>query len=81
MILSYEGYQDVLDEQKKKEEEIKQMKEDLNTTKEMLQQLITGLGKLTDQQQLNVVAQSLFSSGVLKTSSCYQDHKPGVDRP
>jgi hypothetical protein len=34
----------------KKEEEIKQMKEDLGTTKEMLQQLIVGLGKIIDQQ-------------------------------
>ena len=68
MLMSIEGYEEMLETQKKKEEEIKQMKEDLGTTKEMLQQLIAGLGKITDQQQLNTVAQSLFSSGVLKTS-------------
>ena len=32
----------------------------------MLQQLIAGLGKMTDQQQVDSLAQSLFTSGILK---------------
>jgi hypothetical protein len=38
------------------------VEERLNSTEHMLQQLIAGLGKITDQQQLNAVAKSLFSS-------------------
>ena len=72
MLMSIEGYEEMLETQKKKEEEIKQMKEDLGTTKEMLQQLIAGLGKITDQQQLNILAQSMFSSGILKAESSMQ---------
>ena len=69
MLMSLEGYQEILDTQKKKEEEIKQMKEDLSTTKEMLQQLLVGLGKITDQKQANLMAKSLFSSGILKMTN------------
>ena len=67
--MSLEGYQELLETQKKKEEEVKQIKEDLRVTKEMLQQLITGLGKITEQQQANLMAKSLFSSGILKMTS------------
>jgi integrase len=68
-LMSLEGYQEILELQKKKEEEIEQMKQDLRTTKEMFQQLIAGLGKITDQQQLNILAQSMFSSGILKAGT------------
>ncbi len=33
-----------------------------------MEKLIEGLGKITDQRELNTVAQSLFSSGLLKTA-------------
>ena len=32
----------------------------------MLEKLIGGLSKATDQNELNMVAQSMFSSGILK---------------
>jgi hypothetical protein len=30
--------------------------------------LIAGLGRISDQQQVNVMAKSLFSSGILKSA-------------
>ena len=34
----------------------------------MVEKLVAGLGNITDQYQLDTVAQSLFSSGLLKTA-------------
>jgi hypothetical protein len=58
-----------LESQKKKENEVKAMREQVNSMQSMLEKLIAGLSNTTDQQQLNVMAKSLFSSGVLKTTS------------
>ena len=38
----------------------------INNMQTMLEKLITGLGNTTDQRQANLIAQSLFSSGILK---------------
>jgi hypothetical protein len=45
------------------------MEERFNNMQSMLEKLITGLSKITDQQQFNTMAQSLLSSGVLKVDS------------
>jgi hypothetical protein len=66
MIMSFEGYQEALESQSKKEDELQEMKKQLNNTQHMLEKLIAGLSKTTDQQQVNTMAESLFSSGVLK---------------
>jgi hypothetical protein len=66
MIMSYEGYQEALESQKHKEDELKDMKVQFNTMQSMLEKLIAGLSKTSDQQQFNTMTQSLLSSGVLK---------------
>jgi integrase/recombinase XerD len=69
MIMSYEGYQEALESQKHKEDELKDMKVQFNTMQSMLEKLIAGLSKTSDQQQFNTMTQSLLSSGVLKVAS------------
>jgi integrase len=69
MIMSYEGYQEALESQKHKEDELKDMKVQFNTMQSMLEKLIAGLSKTSDQQQFNTMTQSLLSSGVLKVVS------------
>jgi hypothetical protein len=69
MIMSFEGYQEALESQKQKEGELQSMQSQLNTVQSMLEKLITGLSKTTDQQQFNTMTQSLLSSGVLKVAS------------
>src|SRR5205823_1627892 len=66
MIMSFEGYQQALESEKQKEIEVKSIQSQLNTVQSMLEKLITGLSKTTDQQQLNTIVESLFVSGVLK---------------
>jgi integrase/recombinase XerD len=69
MIMSYEGYQEALESQSKKEDELKDMKVQFNTMQSMLEKLIAGLSKTSDQQQFNTMTQSLLSSRVLKVAT------------
>jgi hypothetical protein len=68
MVLTYDAYNTTLAEQKEKENELKIMKEQMNSMQSMMEKLIVGLSNTTDQQQLNTLAQSLFSSGVIKST-------------
>ena len=52
-----------------KDEQIKNHSDKFNTMQSMLEKVIAGLGKATDQQQVNTMAASLLSSGVLKLST------------
>jgi hypothetical protein len=66
MIMSYEGYHEALESQSKKEDELKLMKVQFNTMQSQLQTLITALGSLKDQKQVDNMAQTLYNSGILK---------------
>jgi integrase len=66
MIMSYEGYQEALESQKQKEDKLTVMEKQFNNMQSMLEKLIAGLSKTSDQQQFNAMTQSLLSSGVLK---------------
>jgi hypothetical protein len=66
MIMSFEGYQEALESQSKKEDELEDIKKRFSSMESMLEKLIAGLSKATDQQQFNIMTQTLFSSGVLK---------------
>jgi hypothetical protein len=66
MIMSYEGYQDALESQKKKEDELSTMKQQFNNMQSMLERLITSLSNVQNPQQFGAMAQSLFTAGMLK---------------
>ena len=74
MVLTYNAYSETLESEKQKQDRLTSVEEQLNSTQFMLEQLIEGLGKITDQQQLYTIAQSMFSSGILKS-------KKGVRMP
>jgi integrase len=66
MIMSYEGYQEALESQKEKEDELKDMKKQFNMIQSQLQTLISTLGNIKDQQEVDNMAQALYNSGILK---------------
>jgi hypothetical protein len=68
MVLTYDAYSETLEAEKQKEDKLSIMEERFNNMQSMLEKLISGLSKSTDQQQLNTVAESLFSSGVIKAA-------------
>jgi hypothetical protein len=48
MIMSYEGYQEALESQSKKEDELQNMKKRFNNMESMLEKLIAGLCECTE---------------------------------
>lgn len=69
LVLTYDAYNKTLESEKHNWDRMTLVEEQLSSTQNMLRQLIERLGSITDQQQLNTVAQTLFSSGILKTSA------------
>jgi integrase len=73
MIMSYEGYQEALESQSKKEDELKVMKEQFNAMQYQIQALIAAIGNAKDQNQVNNIASILYKSGILNISNCKSD--------
>ena len=69
MVLTYDAYSETLGNQKEKEDRLTVMEKDFSSMKSMLENLLSGLSKTTNQQEFNNTTKSLFSSGVLKVPS------------
>jgi len=57
--LTYDAYSETLESEKQNEDRV-------SVLKKQLQSLISTLSKMTEQGQVNTVAQTLYSSGILK---------------
>jgi hypothetical protein len=66
MIMSFEGYQEALESQKNKEDELSTMKQQFNNMQSILEKLIISMANIQNPQQFGAMAQSLFSSGMLR---------------
>lgn len=71
LVLSYDTYNETLEEQKKKEDKLVMMEERFNVMQSQVQSLITALSGLKDQNQLNQTARMLYGSGILKNRVTY----------
>jgi integrase/recombinase XerD len=69
MIMSFEGYQEVLEEQKKKDDKLAVMEDKFNAMQSQIQTLVTALGSIRDQRQLDLAARMLYGSGILNVSA------------
>ena len=69
MFLSFSGYQEAVKEQKHKDEKINVIEKQLEAQSNQLKALISVLGTINDQSQVNHMAQTLYSSGILNVSS------------
>ena len=70
VVLSFSGYQEALKEQKQKDEKNNLIeKKQLEAQSNQLKALISALGNINDQSQVNQMAQTLYSSGILNVSS------------
>ena len=65
MIMSFEGYQEALESQNKKEDELKEMKEQFTLMQSQIQTLVTAIGNMQDQNQVNNMAKTMYDSGIL----------------
>jgi hypothetical protein len=66
MVLTYDAYNETLEGQKQKEDELSTMKQQFNNMQSMLEKLIMNLSNVQNQQQFGDMAQSLFTAGMLK---------------
>jgi hypothetical protein len=76
MVLTYDAYSETLESEKQKEDKLTVMEDRFNTMQSQLQTLITALGSIKDQNQINQTAQMLYKSGILNnTLEIIQHHK------
>ena len=68
MIMSFEGYQEALESQKQKEDQLKMVQSQVDKMQSQLQTLISVLGNTKDQSQVDNVAKALYNSGIIKNS-------------
>jgi hypothetical protein len=68
MVMSYEGYQEALESQSKKEDELKVMKEQLNAMQSQVQSLLSAFSNMQEQPQVDSMAKTLYSSGLIKAA-------------
>jgi integrase len=66
MVLTYDAYSETLESEKQKEDKLSIMEKQFNAMQSQMQSLVSTLSKLTEQGQVNTVAQTLYSSGILK---------------
>src|ERR687886_2666349 len=69
VIMSFEGYQEALESQSKKEDELKVMKEQFNAMQSQMQTLISTLAAIKDQNQIDQTAPLLYKSRILNNSN------------
>ena len=65
LVLSYDAYNETLEEQKQKEDKLAVMEDKFNIMQLQMQTLLTTLTNLKDQGQIDQTAQILYKSGIL----------------
>jgi integrase len=73
MVLTYDAYSETLESEKQKEDKLSIMEKQFNAMQSQMQSLVSTLSKLTEQGQVNTVAQTLYSSGILKEGNERKD--------
>jgi integrase/recombinase XerD len=69
MVLSYDAYEETLENQKKKEDRLTTIESQFNTMQSQIQLLLSSLGTMKDQNQVNQLAKTLFDSRILNQAS------------
>jgi hypothetical protein len=67
MVLTYDAYEESLKEQEKKEDRLTTIESRFNTLQSQIQSLLSSLGTIKDQNQVNQMAKTLYNSKILKS--------------
>ena len=68
MVLTYDAYNETLDEQKKKEDKLTVIEGQFNTMQSQMRALITALGNMDGKNKVEF-AKQLYQSGVYETEN------------
>lgn len=66
MVLNYDAYNETLENQKKKEDRLTTIENQFNTMQLHIQSLLSSLGSMQDQNQVNHMAKTLYDSNILR---------------
>jgi hypothetical protein len=66
MVLTYDAFSETLESEKQKDDKLTTMEKQFNEMQSQMRSLVSNLSKLTEQGQINAVAQTLYSAGVFK---------------
>ena len=66
MVLTYDAYNETLENQKEKEDKLTVMENQFNLMQSQVQALISALGSM-DQSSKNELAKKMFQSGIYKS--------------
>jgi integrase len=69
MVLTYDAYNETLEGEKQKEDKLAIMEERFNSMESRIQTLIAAIGNTKDQNQVNNMAKTLYTSGILNVSN------------
>jgi predicted amidophosphoribosyltransferase len=65
MLISFEGYQEALESQKQKEDQLKAVQSQLDSMQSQIQSLMSAFSNMQEQPQVDSMAKTLYSSGLL----------------
>ena len=65
MVLTYDAYNETLEGQKQKDDKIDSLENAVNTMQSQIQSLISAFSKMREQPQVDSMAKTLYSSGLL----------------
>jgi integrase/recombinase XerD len=72
MVLTYDAYNETLEGQKQKEDQLQVVQSQVDKMQSQLQTLISALGNMKDQNKVDEFSKTLFESGILKTAKVSQ---------
>jgi hypothetical protein len=65
MVLTYDAYNETLENQKEKDDKIGSMENTINTMQSQIQSLMSAFSNMQEQPQVDTMAKTLYSSGLL----------------
>jgi DNA-binding protein H-NS len=65
MVLTYDAYNETLEGQKEKEDQLKSVQSQLDSMQSQIQSLMSAFSNMHEQPQVDSIAKTLYSSGLL----------------
>jgi TolA-binding protein len=68
MVLSYDSYNETIENQKEKEDRLTTIENQFNAMQSQIHSLLSSLGSIQDQNQVNQMAKTLYNSKILRAA-------------
>ncbi|MFL6380579.1 MAG: hypothetical protein ACJ71G_18985 [Nitrososphaeraceae archaeon] len=74
MVLTYDAYNETLEGQKQKDDKIDSLKNTVSTIQSQIQSLMSAFSNMQEQPQVDSMARTLYSSGLIKAAQNNNDN-------